>query len=124
MKSDRPQQFIDLAGVPIIVRTIRAFLEFDPAIQVIICVHRNYRSHLEGLIEKFELKNASIRITLGGESRFESVKNGLLLVDESRSIVAIHDAARPFVSLQTIKNCFETAAAKGNAVPCVPVNDS
>jgi 2-C-methyl-D-erythritol 4-phosphate cytidylyltransferase len=124
MKSDRPKQFIELLGVPIIVRTIRCFLDYEPGISIIICVHRNFRSYLEGLIEKYELRGASIRITNGGETRFESVRNGLALVDNGQSLVAIHDAARPFVSQQTIKNCFETAAQKGNAVPCVPVNDS
>src|SRR5436309_2147222 len=100
MKSDRPKQFIELSGVPIIVRTLQAFLAYNPGMQVIICVHRNYRAHLEGLLEKYDLKNHSIRITPGGDTRFESVKNGLALVDEAEALVAIHDAARPFVSLQ------------------------
>ena len=61
---------------------------------------------------------------MGGTTRFQSVKNGLRLVTNPQSIVGIHDAARPFVSLQTIKNCFETATLKGNAIPCISLNDS
>jgi 2-C-methyl-D-erythritol 4-phosphate cytidylyltransferase len=124
IKSDQPKQFIEIKGVPVIVKTIRAFLEYNPEIGIIICIHKNYGSHLESIIEKFELKNADIKITFGGDTRFASVKNGLLLIDRPSAIVGIHDAARPFVSRQTIASCFETAALKGNAIPCVPVNES
>lgn len=124
MKSDRPKQFIDLAGVPIIIRSIRCFLNYNPAITTIISVHKNYKTYLEGLIEKSDLKNFDIRITIGGESRFDSVKNGLALIENQNAIVGIHDAARPFVSLQTITNCYETAFIKGNAVPCISMNES
>lgn len=124
IKSDRPKQFIEINGVPIIIRTIRAFLDYNPGISVIICVHRNYQQFLENIIEKYQLKDAAIKITIGGDTRFASVKNGLLLVDNPNAIVGIHDAARPFVSRQTIANCFETAAQKGNATPCVAVNES
>jgi 2-C-methyl-D-erythritol 4-phosphate cytidylyltransferase len=124
MKSERPKQFIELLGEPIIIRTIRCFLAYNPAIQMIICVHRNYKAHLEGLIEKYNLKDFPIRITFGGESRFESVKNGLKVIENGHGVVGIHDSARPFVSYETIRNCFETAQQKGNAVPCLPVNES
>jgi 2-C-methyl-D-erythritol 4-phosphate cytidylyltransferase len=124
MKSDRPKQFMDLVGIPIIIRTIRCFLKYNPAINIIISVHKNYKAHLEGLIEKFELQQAHIQITFGGESRFESVKNGLILIDNTAAIVGIHDAARPFVSQETIINCYETALLKGNAIPCISVNES
>lgn len=124
MKSDRPKQFIELEGVPVIVRTIRRFLEYNPAIRIIISVHKNYKAYLEGLIEKFDLKEASIRITFGGETRFASVKNGLALINNEAAVVGIHDAARPFVSGSTIANCYGTAESRGSAVPCVPVNES
>lgn len=124
MKSDRPKQFIDLEKVPVIIRTIQCFLKYNPNIHIIICIHRNYKSYLEGLIDKFELKSFDIKITLGGDSRFASVKNGLQLINDSNAIVGIHDAARPFVSQQTITNCYEIAEKFGNAVPAISVNES
>jgi 2-C-methyl-D-erythritol 4-phosphate cytidylyltransferase len=124
MKSDRPKQFIDLNGEPIIVRTIKTFLGYNPSIKMIIVVHRNFRNYLENLLDRFQLRDYSITITLGGDTRFASVRNGLALIDDMNAVVAIHDAARPLVSSATIKSCFETAAAKGNAIPCVPVQES
>jgi 2-C-methyl-D-erythritol 4-phosphate cytidylyltransferase len=123
MKSDRPKQFIEIGGEPIIIKTIRCFLNYNPDMNVIISVHRNYKSHLEGLLEKFNLKDKGIQITFGGDTRFDSVKNGLMLITQD-GIVGIHDSARPFVSQETIRNCYETAAQKGNAVPCVSIGES
>ena len=124
MKSDRPKQFIEINGIPIIIRTIQCFIDYNPDIKIIISVHKNYKSHLEGLIEKFSLKDNPIEITFGGETRYNSVKNGLALIKTNDAVVGIHDSARPFVSIETIKNCFETAETRGNAVPCISVNES
>jgi len=123
MKSDRPKQFIDLNGVPVIVHTMRAFLRYRSDIQIIVSVHKNYKSHLEGIISKYQLPSSTL-IVIGGETRFDSVKNGLKVIGDKEGIVAIHDAARPLVSTPTIRACFETAAIKGNAIPCVLVNES
>lgn len=122
MQSDLPKQFIEVGGEAIIVKTIKAFLNYDRAIQIIISVHKDFIIYLEELCAKNNLKN--IKITLGGDTRFHSVKNGLDLITDQEAIVAIHDAARPFVSSQTIKNCFDTTNEKGNATPCVTINES
>ncbi|MBX3164127.1 MAG: 2-C-methyl-D-erythritol 4-phosphate cytidylyltransferase [Bacteroidetes bacterium] len=124
MKSEIPKQFLEVANIPIIIRTIHCFLNYDTQIKIIISVHKNYKTLLENLLQQFSLRQADIQITVGGETRFHSVKNGLNLIEDENSVVGIHDAARPFVSQQTIKNCFETAAAKGNATPCVSVGES
>lgn len=124
MKSDRPKQFLDLLGVPVIVRTIRCFTGYDPSIRIVVCVHRNYKLHLESVLEKHNLTSFHITITTGGETRFESVKNGLAAIGAITGIVAIHDAARPLVSHATIGICFDVAAAKGNAVPAIRVGES
>lgn len=124
MKSDKPKQFIDLAGIPVIVHTMRQFLNYNPNMHIIVSVHKNYKTHLENLIQKFNLPMGQILVTLGGETRFESVRNGLNLIETADAVVGIHDAARPLVSTDTIRNCFETAALKGNAIPVISVNES
>lgn len=124
MKSGQPKQFIELEGVPVIVRTLKRFVNYNPALRIIVSVHKDYKEHLEELIGKFDLKRYHIQITFGGETRFASVKNGLNLIENLGGVIGIHDAARPFVSEQTIRNCYETAALKGSAIPCVAVNES
>lgn len=122
MNNALPKQFIEINSEPIIIKTINCFLNYNPAIQIIISIHKDFETYLKELLQKHKIEN--IIVTAGGETRFHSVKNGLDLVANNNAIVGIHDAARPFVSLQTIENCFKTAAIKGNAVPCVSLNES
>lgn len=126
MQSSIPKQFIEINGEPIIIKTTKIFLEYDPSINIIISVHKDFESLLNDLIINHSLQHKKIKIALGGTTRFHSVKNGLDLInDENRdAIVAIHDAARPFVSVQTIKNVFDAAKQNGNAIPCIQVNES
>jgi 2-C-methyl-D-erythritol 4-phosphate cytidylyltransferase len=124
MGSDVPKQFIELNDEPIIIKTIRCFLNYNTSIRIIISVHPDFKGYLENLINISGFDNVNIHITVGGVTRFDSVKNGLQLIHDADAIVGIHDAARPFVSSQTIHNCFETAAKSGNAIPCVAVHES
>ena len=59
-----------------------------------------------------------------GETRFQSVKNGLAAVDKNCTLVAVHDAARPFVSRDFVMYLFDEASHFGSAVPSVPVTDT
>jgi len=123
MQSSIPKQFIEIKGKPILIHTIEKFIEFDEYINIIVCVHKDYMTDATFMLaEYFPEKN--IRTITGGETRFHSVKNGLSCITNKNDIVGIHDAARPFVSVATIKRCFETAAIKGNAIPVSPVNES
>jgi 2-C-methyl-D-erythritol 4-phosphate cytidylyltransferase len=123
MHSTVPKQFIEIKGKPVIIHTIEKFLEFDEHIHIIVSVHPEYMTDANFMLaEYFPEKN--IHTVPGGETRFHSVKNGLHAISNKNDIVGIHDAARPFVSLETIKRCFETAALKGNAIPVSPVNES
>lgn len=124
MQNTLPKQFIEIKGEPIIIKTINCFLKYNPVIKIIISVHHDFVNYMEDLLRMNHLNTNDIKLTQGGATRFESVKNGLDHIDENNCVVAIHDAARPFVSLQTIKNCFETAMLKGNAVPCISLNES
>jgi 2-C-methyl-D-erythritol 4-phosphate cytidylyltransferase len=124
MKNTVPKQFIEIDGEPVVIKTLRCFLRYNFRIRTIISVHKDYKIYLQDLIKKSEFADADIQVTIGGETRFESVKNGLMLLNHDNAVVAIHDAARPFVALETIKSCFETAASKGNAIPCIHVNES
>ena len=122
MQTETPKQFLELAGKPVLMRTIERFKTFDDSIEIIIVLPENQIEYWTFVQKKYSF---SIRhkIAKGGATRFHSVKNGLELVPE-HSLVAIHDGVRPFVSADTIKRCFETAEKLGNAIPVVTVSDS
>ena len=121
MNADIPKQFLELSGKPIVIRTIEKFYAFDNSIKIILVLPTQHILLWNKLIEKHNF-NIPIQLANGGETRFDSVKNGLELI--KNGIVAIHDAVRPLVSSDTIKRAYETAFLKGNAIPTILINDS
>lgn len=122
MNSPLPKQFIKINEKPIIFYTIEKFLAFDLSTQFIISLHKDYISFWEELLitHNFSFNH---KVVTGGEERFYSVKNALDLVPNN-AIVGIHDAVRPYVSQQTIKNCFEGAKKHQAAIPVINVTDT
>lgn len=122
MGGEIPKQFLELSGKPVLMHSIERFVAFDSLIEIIVVIPAAYLDYWEGLKEKFRF---SIRHSTlaGGSSRFFSVRNGLVNVEDN-SLVAIHDGVRPLVSTMTIGRCFEKAEKSGNAVPVIKPADS
>lgn len=123
MNSKLPKQFIEINNEPIIVKTIKQFLKYNSNITIIISIHRGYENYLKEQLKK-HFNTTTFIIVHGGNSRFQSVKNALKELINATGTVAIHDAARPFVSIETIRRCFETAKQLNNAIPVVEVTES
>ena len=124
MKSDVPKQFLLLNGKPILQRTIEQFLADSlPKIQIILVLPANDRPVWERLCTEHNFY-PPVQTVMGGATRFQSVRNGLGVIQATEGLVAVHDGVRPFVSPEIIQNSFETAARMGSAVACVPVKDS
>jgi len=122
MGADVPKQFIELAGQPILWWTIQCFLDFDDQVELVLVLPSSQFERWQQMSERFQVAG-KIRLVSGGNTRFQSVKNGLNAIDES-GIVFIHDGVRPLVSSETLNRCFQTALEKGNALPVSPVVES
>lgn len=122
MNSGLPKQFIELGGKPMLMHSIEAFS--DPTVnrEFVLVLPSGLINEWERLCNYYDFQ-IPCKIAEGGPRRFYSVKSGLKLVPED-VLVAIHDAARPFVSRETIQRCFKTAFRKGNALPAVAIVDS
>jgi len=118
MGFDIPKQFIELAGKPILMRTIEVFDGLLNRPEIIIVLPETQIEYWHQLCHKhsFDVKH---RLAKGGAERFYSVLNGLSLVDTDNATVAIHDGVRPFVNQSVIEECFETAYEKGSAIPVI-----
>jgi len=121
MGGDLPKQFQLLRGRSILWHTFKAFTDAYDDVQLILVLPENYMDKGEQIIKEFS--SHRIRITTGGLTRFQSVKNGLQLVD-AHSIVFVHDAVRCLVSPKLIHRCAETALERGNAIPAIAVTDT
>jgi 2-C-methyl-D-erythritol 4-phosphate cytidylyltransferase len=117
-----PKQFMNLKGLPVLMHTIRSFFVYDSNIKLIVSLPEDYIESWQLLCKEYNF-TIPHKIIAGGETRFHSVLNGLNVI-ESNGIVAVHDAVRPLVSIETLQRCFETAARMGNAIPVVTPVDS
>ena len=116
-KGDLPKQFAKLAGLPVIIHTLKAF-QFNKSIAEIVLVTRQeYVEELWGLAGRNQLSKVK-KIVVGGGSRQESSMIGISACGEDTGYVLIHDAVRPFVS-QTIIDDLVKAAIKQRAVDTV-----
>ncbi|HTA61646.1 MAG TPA: 2-C-methyl-D-erythritol 4-phosphate cytidylyltransferase, partial [Bacteroidia bacterium] len=115
MNNELPKQLIEINNKPVIVYSIEKFQHFNKDVQVIISLHKDYFELFEKIKSRFNLKN--IQVVEGGATRYQSVKNALAVLHANTTIVGVHDAARPLVSLQTIQKTFTAAEQHGAAIP-------
>jgi 2-C-methyl-D-erythritol 4-phosphate cytidylyltransferase len=123
MGKKTPKQFMLIGGKPILIHTINQFLEYDAALQIILVLPANEMQAWYALCDKHEFYPAIVTVT-GGNTRFQSVKNGLKRITAKEGLVAVHDGVRPFVSPQIIEQGFAVAAQTGAAVATVASKDS
>lgn len=122
MQGEVPKQFMLLNSKPVILYSIEAFHSFDPLIQIILVVHPDYLALWEQLTKEFKI-SIPFQVVMGGKTRFDSVKNGMKLIKED-GFVAVHDAARPVISAEFIRNLFSAASTFGSAIPAIPLYDT
>jgi 2-C-methyl-D-erythritol 4-phosphate cytidylyltransferase len=122
MKGEVPKQFMLLNGKPVILYSLEAFYAFDPSVEIILIIHPDYLPLWTQLVIEFRI-SIPIKVAEGGQTRFDSVKNGLKLIEDA-GFVAIHDAARPVINADFLRNLFLAASTYGSAIPVVPVTDT
>ncbi|MEX0982256.1 MAG: 2-C-methyl-D-erythritol 4-phosphate cytidylyltransferase [Bacteroidales bacterium] len=122
MQTETPKQFLELVGKPVIIWTIEKFLSFDPEIKIILVLPESHLIVWESLKARYK-STQNVIVTTGGATRFHSVMKGLANVGQDE-IVAIHDAVRPLVSLETLERCYNEAEKSGSAIPVIDIEDS
>jgi 2-C-methyl-D-erythritol 4-phosphate cytidylyltransferase len=117
-----PKQFLLLNGKAILLHSVEAFRSAFSDIKFVVVLPEAYLHYASELIAQQEYP-FEIELVIGGETRFDSVKNGLSHVADAE-LIFVHDAVRCLVSPKLIQACSEMAAIKGSAIPVVPVRDS
>jgi 2-C-methyl-D-erythritol 4-phosphate cytidylyltransferase len=124
MACDRPKQFLQLAGIPIIFHTLKPFEQCDSIQEVIVVLPTEESVEFLALAGKFQIRKLS-KVVPGGVTRAESVKRGLLAVREATAeIVAVHDGVRPFVRAEEIDRTVAAARKHGAAILAAPATDT
>ncbi|MDR3604427.1 MAG: 2-C-methyl-D-erythritol 4-phosphate cytidylyltransferase [Syntrophaceae bacterium] len=123
MGADIPKQYLRLAGVPILARTLSIF-ERHPEIDFIVLTtpggHVDYC--LSEIVQCYGFRKVR-NIVQGGRTRQQSVLNGLKLAEDA-DFVVIHDGVRPLVKASVISGSIEKAKLYGSAIAACPVRDT
>lgn len=118
-----PKQYLPLAGVPLLTRTLQA-LRASPRVDSLILVvlpGHEMRCRAE-ILEPFGL--SADAIVPGGEDRQASVYAGLQRAKVDTDLILVHDGARPFITPAVIQAVVAAAAEVGAAAAAIPVTDT
>lgn len=118
------KQFMLLEGATILVHTVRKFVASPLVYEIVVAVREDDIEWVRELLTP-ETKGllGELKVVAGGQSRQQSVEHALAALDPATDFVAVHDAVRPFIELDTIRRVVEEAAVTGAAiVGIVPVD--
>lgn len=122
MGGDIPKQYLKVAGKSILDRTIEKFEKNIYIDEIVLVVNTSEIDFIKkGILKKYKKIKKVIK---GGNSRTESVKNGIYLMEDSCDIILIHDGVRPFISQTLINSCVETCNDFNSCIPVINVLDT
>lgn len=123
MQAAVPKQFLLLHGRPVLFYTIEAFYNSTYQPEILLVLHPDFHTYWEELCaeHKFDIPH---KLIAGGDTRFQSVKNGLGTIADTDAVIAVHDAVRPLTGKSIIDGAYEHAVEHGNAVTAVKSRDS
>jgi 2-C-methyl-D-erythritol 4-phosphate cytidylyltransferase len=122
MQNNLPKQFMVINNKPVLYYTLKTFFDAFDDLQIILVLPVDYTDMGQEIIDAW-FDKSRIRITAGGDTRFQSVKNGLQLVEED-SIVFVHDGVRCLLSIDLVHRCYSQAIETGTAIPVIASRDS
>jgi 2-C-methyl-D-erythritol 4-phosphate cytidylyltransferase len=117
-----PKQFILVHNKPVLYYSLQTFLNAFADLQIILVLPVDYMNMGQEIIDAYFDKE-KIRIAAGADTRFQSVKNGLRLVEED-SIIFVHDGVRCLLTENLIHRCYAGAVETGTAIPVILSKDS
>lgn len=113
----------EVGGVPVLVRALTAFQEAPSISEVVVVTRTELVPDAARLCQDYGLSKVS-KVIRGGDTRTQSARLGTLECSPKAKLIAIHDGARPFVTVRVIEDAVAQAAAGGAAAPAVPVKDT
>ena len=113
----------DVGGTPVLVRCMEAFQQAPSISEIVVVTREELVPEAARLCQEFGLSKVT-KVIRGGDNRTQSARLGTLEADRDMPLIAIHDGARPFVTVQVIEDAVAQAGKNGAAAPAVPVKDT
>ena len=122
MGAAQPKQFLLLKGRPVLWHTLMVFMAAYEDLEIVLVLPAEHMEAGQAVVDAVS-SPSRVRLVVGGETRFHSVRNGLALVEED-ALIAVHDGVRCLVGVDLVRRCFEQAERLGSAIPVVECADS
>ncbi len=128
-KNHKNKILFNFKGFPLIYYSIRNFLNFPYTGLILVTYNPSQKEDMLLIMERYFAEEGSrLRLMEGGSERYHTVFNGLNFLKDcgikGGDIVAVHDGARPFFSVELLKRLYEGAIFMGNAVPVIRFPDT
>jgi 2-C-methyl-D-erythritol 4-phosphate cytidylyltransferase len=119
------KQFIELKGLPILVHSVRAFLDVPAVTAIYVAVRDTEQARVSAMLDEHHL-SAKVHVVTGGDNRQESVANALAALPSTSAadIVLVHDAVRPLIDPATISRTIAAIEKHGAAIVATPAIDT
>ena len=115
--------FYPVGGKPVLAYTIGAFQECALISEIIIVARQEQFDSIGEICKKYDF-NKVTKIIKGGQTRAESVINGVFAVSGKTKLIAIHDGARPCIDVETIEKVINAAAKYHAAAPATQITST
>lgn len=116
MGGKRAKQFLELAGTPVIIHTLKVFEQCHSIQEIIVVLPEQDVAGFASLADKHDLRKLR-KTVAGGATRTESVFRGFREIDPvTAKIVAVHDGIRPFVTADELSKTIDAAEHNGAAI--------
>ncbi len=117
------KQFLELKGVPVLMRTLQAIDQTQLVDEIIVAAQQERLEEVADLCHRAAL-HKPVRVVVGGATRTESVLAAALEADKQAAFLAVHDGARPFVRPDDFDAVIRMATRTNAAAPAIPVTDT
>lgn len=126
---EKPKQYLNIAGKPIIIHTIEKFYVNDKFEKLYVLCPRQWISHTKNLIHKHIGETSRISVIQGGDTRNETIMNAIRQIEseytvDDETIIVTHDSVRPFVTHRIIEENIEYAQKYGACDTVVSATDT
>lgn len=126
---EKPKQFMELGGKPIIVHTVEKFIMNTEFCKILVLTPKQWIKHTEDLLRKYVPKDERLLVIEGGASRNDTIMNAIAYIEKEGklsedTIIVTHDSVRPFVTHRILEENIRYAKEYGACDTVIPATDT
>ncbi len=126
---EKPKQFLELGGKPILIHTIEKFVVHPGFEQILVLTPHAWLSYTQDIIRKYIPLKDKVKVLEGGATRNETIMNAIRYIEEKgdldeETVIVTHDSVRPFVTHRILEENIKAALSVGACDTVIPATDT